>query len=169
MLDTVPLNRWARFLKSCKACTEMKGLVFDLHQAQPNHTFSSTSLHLTESPLPAATFILPSGGDFTLIFHNTSFNMRRSRCYSFAPPAYEILPILAASRKRRSQSSPSNVSYNLLQTIWPLKRKIAFNISSLWKTTTIKRYNCNAAASVSTWPGQLLGMTGGWGAFKSAL
>lgn len=106
--------------------------------------------------------------DFMVTFHNTYFNLGLPLPFYIpsAPPAYEILPISATSNKGCSQSSRSDVSYNLLWTIWPLKRKIAFNISSLWKTTTIKRYNCNAAASVSTWLGQLLSMTGRWGAYK---
>lgn len=72
---------------------------------------------------------------------------------SSAIPAYESF--LATNIRRCSQSSPSDGSYNFLWTICCLKRKIAFNMSCLWKTTTIKRYNCNTAAPVSTWPGQL--------------
>lgn len=93
-----------------------------------------------------------------------------TRPSSRPPPAYEILPFLAASSKRWSQSSTSDGSYNFPWTMWSLKRKIAFNISSIWKTT-VKRYNCNAAASVGTWLGQRRYQctTGGWGAYKSAL
>lgn len=101
-----------------------------------------------------------------LLFSTTPHPPLRSSC---PPPAYEILPL--STTKDVANHLQAMAVTIFCEQFGPLKRKIAFNISCSWKTTTIKRYNCNAVASVSTWPGQLRDerMTGGWGAYKSAL